>query len=395
MHRWVAQASQGSVLSKGFRTQALGLRKSAVGRLRVSAKSPLLLSSFVRVFSTTPSVVASAVPASPVPASAEVSKDAVPTTWVDRMPTSVQPYLELMRLEKPIGTWLLLWPCFWSTALQPLHTLPDFKLMALFGVGAVVMRGAGCTINDLWDRDFDGKVYRTKNRPIVSGRVTVPKAVAFLGAQLGVGLGVLLQLPTYCWGVAMASMPLVIGYPLAKRAFPFPQLVLGMTFNWGAFVGYAAVHQSLHWSAILPMYAAGVAWTLVYDTIYAHQDKDDDSKLGLQSTALTFGQYNYPIMASLSAITVGGLALCGYNAGLGAPYYLVSVAGAATHLAWQLGTVDLNNRASCMAKFVSNKWLGFLVFLGLVLDNIYRRQKQDESAEQTPEQQLLQKPEKA
>jgi 4-hydroxybenzoate polyprenyltransferase len=189
------------------------------------------------------------------------------------LPAWAWPYAALGRWDRPIGTWLLLWPCFWSTALAaPAGAPPDASLLALFGVGAFAMRGAGCTINDLWDRDIDRQVERTRNRPLASGALGVGEAVGFLGAQLSAGLAVLLALPPYAVGLGFCSVPLFSLYPLAKRFTAYPQAVLGLTFNWGALMGLAATHGALMaWPVALPLYAGGVWWTLLYDTIYAHQ----------------------------------------------------------------------------------------------------------------------------
>lgn len=206
------------------------------------------------------------------------------------LPAAVWPYASLGRWDRPIGTWLLLWPCLWSTALAaPASAPPDVALCALFGVGAFAMRGAGCTINDLWDRDIDRQVERTASRPLASGALSVAQAIGFLGVQCTAGLGVLLALPPYAVGLSFASVPLVAAYPLAKRITDWPQAILGLTFNWGALVGWAAVHGECHWVAVLPLYASGIGWTLLYDTIYAHQDKADDARVGVRSTALRLG----------------------------------------------------------------------------------------------------------
>lgn len=187
-------------------------------------------------------------------------------TWVDNyLPEKAQPYARLARIDKPIGTWLLLWPCAWSTAIAA-ETMPDPKLLGLFTAGAFIMRGAGCTINDLWDQDIDRKVTRTVSRPLASGDLTTQQAIGFLALQLSAGLGVLLSLPhlEYCFVWGAASLPLVVAYPLMKRYTDYPQLVLGLTFNWGAWMGWAAVHGSMDYAIIAPMYMSGVAWTLVY-----------------------------------------------------------------------------------------------------------------------------------
>lgn len=185
---------------------------------------------------------------------------------------SIDPYLRLIRFDRPIGTWLLFWPCGWSIALAAAPgCAPDIGMLALFATGAFVMRGAGCTINDMWDREIDRRVERTRERPLASGELTQLDALVFLAAQLGVGAQVLLQLNGYSIGLGAASLGLVVVYPLMKRVTYWPQLVLGAAFNWGALLGWSAVHGEVLWSACVPLYAAGVCWTIVYDTIYAHQ----------------------------------------------------------------------------------------------------------------------------
>jgi len=287
--------------------------------------------------------------------------------FVESMPKAVQPYMRLARLDKPIGTYLLLWPGFWSLALAAAPgALPDWKLLAAFGVGTLVMRSAGCTVNDLWDRDLDKNVARTKHRPITSGEISVQNGVGFLGIQLLAGLGVLTQLNEYTIYLGMASVPLVLAYPLMKRWTDYPQLFLGITFNWGALMGWAATHGSCDWPIVLPLYASAVAWTVVYDTLYAHQDKRDDSRLGIRSTALTFGDSGTkPVLTGLSAAMVGGLLLVGIEADLSWHFYL-GTGLTASHLAWQLITADLNCSSNLSARFESNKWVGGLVFGSIV-----------------------------
>ena len=292
-------------------------------------------------------------------------------TWVDRRCTpALQPYLKLMRIDRPIGTWLLLWPCWWSIALAgPTGVLPDISLMALFGAGAFVMRGAGCTINDMWDRDFDAQVARTRTRPLASGAVSMPAATAFLGAQLSVGLGVLLQLNPFAIALGASSLALVAAYPLMKRVTYWPQAVLGLTFNWGALLGWAAVHGSCDWSVVLPLYGGGVCWTIVYDTWYAHQDKGDDAKLGLKSTALLFGERTKPVLAAFSAATLGALGLAGAQAGLDWPFY-TALLGGSTHLAWQVGTADLDDPQNLSTRFKANNLFGLAVLSGIVASKL-------------------------
>ncbi|TVU27610.1 hypothetical protein EJB05_19104, partial [Eragrostis curvula] len=294
-----------------------------------------------------------------------------PLTWVHKwLPEAARPYALLARLDKPIGTWLLAWPCMWSITIAAMPgELPDLKMLALFGCGAVLLRGAGCTVNDLLDRDIDNKVERTKTRPFASGALTPSQGVAFLGFQLLLGLGILLQLNNYSRILGASSLLLVFSYPLMKRFTFWPQAYLGLTFNWGALLGWAAIKESLDPAIILPLYSAGICWTLVYDTIYAHQDKEDDLKVGVKSTALRFGDLTKYWISGFGAACIGSLALSGYNAELAWPYYPFLTAAAA-QLAWQISTVDLSNRSDCNRKFVSNKWFGALVFGGILFGRL-------------------------
>ncbi|GLC41244.1 Palmitoyl-protein thioesterase 1 [Pleodorina starrii] len=291
--------------------------------------------------------------------------------WIMRnLPPRLVPYAQLMRLDKPIGTWLLALPCFWSIALAtPPGHLPDLWMMALFGSGAVLLRGAGCTVNDLWDRDLDSKVERTRSRPLAAGTLTPRDAIGLLALQLSLGLVILLQLNDYSKLLGASSLLLVGTYPLMKRITYWPQAFLGLTINWGAMMGYSAVAGACDWSVVLPLYGAGVAWTLVYDTIYAHQDKRDDVAAGVKSTALLFGERSKAWFAGFGAATVACLLAAGGAAGVGVPYY-VGVGAMAGHLAWQVTTVDLSNGPDCMAKFVSNKWAGGLLLAGIVADRL-------------------------
>ncbi|KAK9715905.1 hypothetical protein RND81_06G197800 [Saponaria officinalis] len=292
-------------------------------------------------------------------------------TWVDLyVPEGVRPYAKLARLDRPIGTYLLGWPCMWSIALaaEP-GNLPDFKMLALFGCGALLLRGAGCTVNDLFDRDFDGRVERTKLRPIACGVLTPFQGIAFLGVQLLLGLGILLQLNNYSRILGASSLLLVFTYPLMKRVTYWPQAYLGLAFNYGAILGWAAVRGSLDPFIVLPLYASGICWTLVYDTIYAHQDKDDDLKVGMKSTALRFGDSTKEWISGFGFLCISGLALSGYNADLAWPYY-TCLAASSGQLAWQIYTLDCSNRADCNRKFVSNKWFGALIFSGIVFGRL-------------------------
>lgn len=242
------------------------------------------------------------------------------------------------------------------------------KMMALFGTGAVIMRGAGCTINDLWDRDIDNKVERTKVRPITSGAISPTQAIGFLGLQLSAGLAVLTQLNMYSILLGASSLSLVVTYPLMKRVTYWPQTVLGLAYNWGALLGWSAMTGSLDLAVAGPLYVGGVCWTLVYDTIYAHQDKKDDVHAGVKSTALRFGDQTPQWLTGFSTAFIGCTALAGYMNGQGLPFYAISVLGTASHLAWQLKTVDYNSTESCWSKFKSNTWAGFILWSGIIAD---------------------------
>ncbi|XP_075716855.1 4-hydroxybenzoate polyprenyltransferase, mitochondrial isoform X2 [Rhinoderma darwinii] len=298
-----------------------------------------------------------------------------PARAVEAMPKNVQPYLRLMRLDKPIGTWLLYLPCTWSIALaaQP-GCLPDFYMLALFGTGAVLMRGAGCTINDMWDKDFDKKVARTASRPIAAGDITQFQSLVFLGGQLSLALGVLLCLNNYSIALGAASLLLVLTYPLMKRITYWPQLVLGLTFNWGALLGWSAMKGSCDWSVCLPLYASGVMWTLVYDTIYAHQDKADDMLVGVKSTALRFKEQTKSWLSGFSVVMLTGLTLTGLSCDQTMPYY-AAVGLIGGHLIHQIYTLDINSSDDCWKKFTSNRTVGFLLFLGIVLGNLWKSQE--------------------
>ena len=290
--------------------------------------------------------------------------------WVDRLvPAALRPYCRLARLDRPIGTWLLLFPCWWSIALAaPQGGGPSLRLLILFAVGALVMRGAGCTINDMADREFDRKVTRTAGRPIASGAISMPRAFAFLALQLAIGLVILVQLSPLAIALGIASLALIVTYPFMKRVTYWPQAFLGLTFNWGALMGYAAAKDRLD-SAPLLLYAAGIAWTLVYDTIYAHQDKEDDALIGVRSTALKFGAATRRWLVPFAAATTLLLAAMILAAGLGlfAWLALIAVAG---HLAWQIAMVDFDNPADCLAKFRSNRWLGWILLFGIILGRL-------------------------
>jgi len=285
--------------------------------------------------------------------------------WVDRfLPSSLAPYARLARLDRPIGTWLLLFPGWWSlTTAAPAK--PDLWLMALFAVGALLMRGAGCSFNDIVDRDFDGRVARTATRPIPSGAVSVRAAAIFLGLQLLLALIILLQMNRFTIALGAGSLVLVATYPFMKRITYWPQAFLGLTFNWGALLGWAAATGSLQAPAFL-LYAGGIAWTLFYDTIYAHQDKEDDALIGVKSTALKLGASTRPWLILFAVVALGFWIAAFATAGLGWAAYL-GLAAAALLFAYQIRAADFDDPADCLAKFNAHRWLGWMLLAGILL----------------------------
>ena len=299
--------------------------------------------------------------------------------WVDTWaPAGWRPYLRLTRLDRPIGWWLLLMPCWWSAALAAIPAgAPGPKLwhVLLFLIGAIVMRGAGCTWNDLTDRDFDARVARTRSRPIPSGQVSVTAAYVFLAIQALVGLAVLLALAAdgpggrFSWFVVMAgivSLATVAIYPFMKRVTYWPQIFLGLAFSWGALMGWAAYYGRLDAPAYW-LYAGSIAWVIHYDTIYAHQDAEDDALLGLKSTALLFGEHTRSMLALFSALAVALIGIAGWTASADIVFAVGLIAFAA-HLAWQIARIDIADPALCLRVFKSNRDAGLILFAALVLD---------------------------
>jgi 4-hydroxybenzoate polyprenyltransferase len=289
--------------------------------------------------------------------------------WVDRLaPAALRPYLRLARADRPIGSWLLLLPCWWSSALAAVAVgamTPNPWHLVLFAIGTVAMRGAGCTWNDIVDRDIDARVERTRSRPLPSGQVSLPAAVVFLGLQALVGLAVLLQFNGFAIATGFASLAVVAVYPFMKRITFWPQIALGLAFSWGALMGWAAAFGRLDWPA-LALYAGSISWVIGYDTIYAHQDREDDALAGLKSTALLFGERTKPILAAFFAAAVVLIGVAGLGVGAGIAFAL-GLAGFAVHLAWQVRRLDIGNPALCLRLFQSNRDAGLILFAGLVL----------------------------
>lgn len=292
--------------------------------------------------------------------------------WVDSAaPSWSQPYLRLARIDRPIGWWLLLLPCWWSVAVAALAqraAWPDLKLIVLFLVGAIAMRGAGSTWNDILDRKIDAQVERTKSRPIPSGQVSAKAAFVFAVFLSFVGLAVLLQMNRFAILTGAVSLLIVAVYPLAKRVISMPQFVLGLAFSWGALIGWAAVFGSLDWRPIV-LYAGTICWVIGYDTIYAHQDRRDDAIIGVKSSARLFGENTKLALTILYTATIALVAIATLFSG-GGIISLIGLAAFAAHLAWQVATLDANNPAYCLMLFRANRDAGLLLFVGLALDVI-------------------------
>jgi len=296
--------------------------------------------------------------------------DAPPSNWVDRYaPEYARPYLRLARLDRPIGVWLLLLPCWWGVALAEVSRaspFPNLWFLALFAIGALVMRAAGCAYNDYVDRHYDAKVSRTASRPIPSGQITPSAALAFAAVCSFAGLMVLIQFNAFTIRLGIASLILVAIYPFLKRYTYWPQIALGLAFNWGALVGWSAVTGGIGLPAIL-LYCGSVLWTIGYDTIYAHQDKEDDLMLGLKSTAIKFGSNTISGVGGLYA----GAAILWLLAGLFAGTHLIYITAVllvSAQMAWQVTTLDIADAQNCLVRFRSNRDVGLVIFLGLVAD---------------------------
>ncbi|SRR5581483_5035365 len=285
--------------------------------------------------------------------------------WTLRhLPAWAQPYGRLSRWDRPIGTWLLLFPCWWSVTLA---AAPDWARlagwMAIFAVGALAMRGAGCTWNDIVDRKIDAQVERTRSRPLPSGEVKLKNALAWTAIQLAIGAVILFKLNKFAGGVALCSMILVAIYPSMKRFTFWPQVILGLAFNWGALVGYATITETLSWATVL-LYFGGVSWTLVYDTIYAMQDQRDDAIVGVRSTARRFAHAPRRWLAAFALLALALWGLSGLLAHL-KPVYFAGLLLVALHLGWQIATLKPDDQADCLTKFRANEYLGWLLLIAI------------------------------
>ncbi|MBN9005519.1 MAG: 4-hydroxybenzoate octaprenyltransferase [Rhizobiales bacterium] len=294
--------------------------------------------------------------------------------WVDsRAPLWSRPYLRLSRLDRPIGSWLLLMPCWWSAALAAgvAHDVSRLLLIVvLFFIGAFAMRGAGCTWNDITDRHLDARVERTRSRPIPAGQVSVTQAIVFLVAQALVGLIVLLQFNRFAIATGIASLAIVAIYPFMKRITYWPQVVLGLAFSWGALMGFAVTLGRID-AVALVLYAGSISWVIGYDTIYAHQDSEDDALIGIKSTALLFAERTRPALAVFYGLAVILIGVALYLGGARWPAWL-GLAAFALHLVWQIARIEIGDPRLCLRLFKSNRDAGLLLFAGLLADALLR-----------------------
>jgi 4-hydroxybenzoate polyprenyltransferase len=299
--------------------------------------------------------------------------DALNLSLIDRAPAMLRPFLRLARLDRPIGTWLLFWPCVFGLVLGAVvserlfWSWHDLYLLVLMAVGAVVMRGAGCTYNDIIDREIDAQVARTRGRPLPSGAVTVRQAWLFLGAQLAAGLAVLIQLNSFAIAVGAASLLLIAAYPFMKRITWWPQAWLGLTFNWGALVGFAAQTGAIDASDAL-LYAGLLFWTLGYDTIYALQDKEDDALIGVKSTARLFGARAKDWVLGFYTAAFALVLAAGFAAHTGWIFAFVMLA-AGGHMLWQVHTLRIDDPERCLLLFRANRETGALIAAAFVLSS--------------------------
>ena len=290
--------------------------------------------------------------------------DIAATGWVARLPRAWLPYLLLARLDRPIGTWLLFLPGLWGILLARASVNETIRLVALFAIGSLVMRSAGCVVNDLWDRDIDRMVARTAGRPLASGALRPRHALVFLAVLLLVGLVVLLRLNRLSQALGVASLLLVALYPLAKRVTWWPQLMMGFTFGFGAPLGYAAAAGRVD-AAWVALYAAAILWDLGFDTIYAHQDREDDALVGVRSTARLFGSQTRPFLAACYIAAVAVLVVAGWLAGLGGWFYPALVLPAVL-LGRQVVMLDVDDPAGCLRLFRANREVGLAVGLAIL-----------------------------
>jgi 4-hydroxybenzoate polyprenyltransferase len=291
--------------------------------------------------------------------------------WITYLPRAMRPYVILMRLDRPVGIWLLLMPCWWGMFLsmgpERDATQHELFLLLMFALGACVMRAAGCIINDLWDRELDAQIERTRARPLASGTMRIWNALIILLVLLLIGLGILSALPTACFLFGLMTLPLIALYPLAKRVTFWPQAILGMTFNFGVIIGAAAIRPDFS-LAIIILYVASIFWTLGYDTIYAHMDREDDRPAGIKSTALLFDGRSKIFVAVCYLIFFVLLNWAVVNV-YGVSWALMLMLLPAAHLMWQILDWQIDDRLSSLRVFQSNAGCGLIIFIVVFLLN--------------------------
>ena len=290
--------------------------------------------------------------------------------WLSRVPKSLQPYCIIARLDRPIGWWLLLLPSWWAILIHHNNLFETLRLMGLFMIGAILMRAAGCIINDLWDRDIDRKVSRTSLRPLAVGTMSTRSAFIYLTFILSFSLIILLQLPLRAWIMGILSFPLIICYPLAKRITRWPQIVLGFVFSWGILLGSVSASNNWPDESIFWIYAGTVCWIIGYDTIYAIQDKNDDKKLNIGSAALSFGSN-----LILGITTLYGTAIFLWSIGLWLKFeiglWILGIIGAIMHLVWQIKNLKMVEENTALQIFKSNRDCGLIITFGLLIQIIF------------------------
>ncbi len=297
-----------------------------------------------------------------------MNTDLLSKFWLDRwLPVWAKPYTRLARWDRPIGVLLLVYPGLWGLTLASSSLFP-LKEIFLFMVGATLMRGAGCTYNDLVDHKYDGRISRTSSRPLPSQEITRTQAMFFLFLQLFLAALILFSFPTITIQFGFISLVLIAVYPWMKRITYWPQAFLGVTFNWGVLLGWTVLNEEV---SLIPFlfYMAGFFWTLCYDTIYAHQDREDDLLLGLKSTAIVLGDKTYPVLAIFFLIMILSLVAGGIKANLKWPYNF-AIAFVTGHALWQLANLDIHDSAKCLRLFKANHWIGLIVLIGIILGKV-------------------------
>ncbi|KAG1752698.1 4-hydroxybenzoate polyprenyl transferase [Suillus paluster] len=299
------------------------------------------------------------------------------TTWVNHLPSSIRPYLYLIRADKPAAILLLFYPCAWSVTMTcyalsaPITTA--WTYVGFFLLASFVFRSAGCVINDMWDRHIDAAVSRTRTRPLAAGDITRLQAFIFLIPLLALGIWLFMQLNEYSTALGLSSLGLVVLYPAMKRVTDWPQAVLALCFNWGALLGAASIAGAVDWKVYIPLYVGAACWTIEYDTSYARQDRDDDMKNGNHSTTIIFGDRIRPILLMFSIFACSLVAYAGILNGHGFPYF-IGVALGALHLVRFIAKIDFEDKKSCNDSLHNNLWFGFCIWAGAMADYILKMQ---------------------